>query len=181
MVNLGQNESLAAQGRVCAESTLSHRCRPVSVLFVHRDAAAIDCCLQELGKGQFTVSSDSVLHLALCAEQLRSKSYDVVVVEYPCPSCNGSQAIHLLHQIAQETPIVLLITGIGGESIAELAAQGAFEYLEREHIAQLPIAVRRALKEKKLREELEEARTALPHSQSLYRAGGQPRLWPLPV
>ena len=39
-----------------------------------------------------------------------------------------------------------------------------------EHLAQLPMAVRRALNGKKLREELEEARRALRHSQSLYRA-----------
>src|SRR5208283_9322 len=40
----------------------------------------------------------------------------------------------------------------------------------REHITQLPMAVRRALNDKQLREELEEARRALLHSQSLYRA-----------
>ncbi|HEY1469823.1 MAG TPA: sensor domain-containing diguanylate cyclase [Candidatus Acidoferrum sp.] len=70
----------------------------------------------------------------------------------------------------RETPLVFLSGGIGSESIAELAAQGAFEYVEREHLAQLPMAVRRVLNDKKLREELEEARIALRHSQSLYRA-----------
>jgi diguanylate cyclase (GGDEF)-like protein/PAS domain S-box-containing protein len=42
--------------------------------------------------------------------------------------------------------------------------------VERQHIAQLPMAVRRALKEKKLSSELEEAERALRHSRSLYRA-----------
>jgi diguanylate cyclase (GGDEF)-like protein/PAS domain S-box-containing protein len=63
-----------------------------------------------------------------------------------------------------------LTTGLGTESRAELTASGAFEYVEQEHIAQLPMAVRRALNDKKLREELEEVRQALQHSQSLYRA-----------
>jgi diguanylate cyclase (GGDEF)-like protein/PAS domain S-box-containing protein len=57
-----------------------------------------------------------------------------------------------------------------GESIAQLTAYGAFDYVEREHTANLPMAVRRTLNDKKLREELEEAKKALRHSQSLYRA-----------
>jgi len=170
MANLAPNQILSIQGSFRPESTTSHRRRPVSVLFVHRDADAIDCCLQELEKGQFAVRSDLVLNLAQCAAQLRTQSYDVIIVEYPSPSFKGSQALQLLHQAAQEIPLIFLTLGIGIESIAELAAQGAFEYVELEHIAQLPMAVRRALNEKRLRAELQEAEKALRHSQSLYRA-----------
>ena len=147
-----------------------HRPRPLRVLFVHLGAAAIDSCLQELKKGQFTVSYDLVLSLAQCTEQLRSQLYDVIVVEYPNPSCKGSQGLQLLHQEAQKTPLIFMISAVGSESMAELTAHGTFEYVEREHIAQLPMSVRRAVNEKELREELEEARKALQHSQSLYRA-----------
>jgi len=116
------------------------------------------------------VQSDLVLNLAQCAAQLRSQSYDVIIVEYPSPSFKGSQALQLLHQTAQDIPLIFLTFGIGIDSIAELAAQGAFDYVELEHLAQLPMAVRRALNEKSLRAELQEAEKALRHSQSLYRA-----------
>jgi diguanylate cyclase (GGDEF)-like protein/PAS domain S-box-containing protein len=142
----------------------------VRVLFVHREASAIDSCVQELEKGQFAVQSDLVLNLAQCAAQLRRQSYDVIIVEYPSPSFKGSQALQLLHQTAQEIPVLFLTFGIGIDSIAELAAQGTFDYVELEHVAQLPMAVRRALNEKSLRAELQEAEKALRHSQSLYRA-----------
>src|SRR4029077_15995266 len=94
----------------------------------------------------------------------------VVVAEYPSPSWKGSQALQLLHQTVQEVPLLFLTTPMGGESIAKLTADGAFDYVEEEHLAQLPMAVRRVLNEKKLRAELEEAGKALRHSQSLYRA-----------
>jgi diguanylate cyclase (GGDEF)-like protein/PAS domain S-box-containing protein len=170
MSNLHQNESKAVEERVRPENTLSHRRRSLHVLFVHSDAAAIESCLQELEKAQFTVSSNSVFDLVQCAELFRSQTYDVVLVDYPSPNCDGSQVVHLLHQTVQEIPVIFLITDSGTESIAELSAHGGFDYVEREHIAKLPMAVRRALKEKKLHEELEEARKALQHSQSLYRA-----------
>ncbi|MGB9465893.1 MAG: diguanylate cyclase [Candidatus Acidiferrum sp.] len=111
-----------------------------------------------------------LLNLGQCAERLHSQSYDVVVSEYPCPSLKGSQELQILHKQLQEIPLLFVANAMGSESIAQLAADGAFDYVERDHVAQLPMAVRQALNEKKLREELEEARKALRHSQSLYRA-----------
>jgi diguanylate cyclase (GGDEF)-like protein/PAS domain S-box-containing protein len=151
-------------------TTDSHRSRALDILFIHRDADTVECCLQELKKAQFTLSADIALNLAQCTEQLRSQSYDVVVAEYPSPSWNGAQGLQFLRQTVEEIPLLFVTTSKGNESIAELTAHGAFDYVEGEHIAQLPMAVRRALNEKKLRAELEEAGKALKHSQSLYHA-----------
>jgi diguanylate cyclase (GGDEF)-like protein/PAS domain S-box-containing protein len=147
-----------------------HRRRPLSVLFIHRDADVVDSCLEELKKARFILSADFVLTLAQCTEQLRSQSYDVVVAEYPSPNWKGPQALELLHQTVQEIPLLFVTTAMGSESLAQLTAEGAFDYVEQDHLAQLPMAVRRVLNEKKLRGELEEAGKALRHSQSLYRA-----------
>ncbi len=170
MSNLLERESRAYNGVVYPEDTPSHRRRTLRVLFVHRDADAIDTCVQELKKGQFTVIHDFVLNLGQCAAQLRSQHYDVIVVEYPSPSCNSSQILKFLHQTVKEVLVIFLTTGLVGESIGESTAQGVFDTVEREYIGKLPMVVRRALIDKKLREELEGARKALQHSQSLYRA-----------
>jgi diguanylate cyclase (GGDEF)-like protein/PAS domain S-box-containing protein len=170
IAKLGQAEIQSDRRNVRPDSTASHRRRPLRVLFIHRDADAVDSCVQELEKAQFVVSTDVVLTLAQCTEQLRSQSYDVVVAEYPSPSWKGSQALQLLRQTLQEIPLVFVTTAMGTKSLAELIACGAFDYVEMEHIAQLSIAIRRALNEKELRAELEAAGKALRHSQSLYRA-----------
>jgi len=152
------------------QGAVSHRRCPVRVLFIHGDATIVHNCLEELKRARFGVRADVVSTLAECTEHLRSGSYDVVVAEYPSPSWKGSQALQLLRQTVQEIPLLFLTTSPGNEFIAELTAHGAFDYVEREHLAQLPMAVRRALNERKLRAELEEAGKALRHSQSLYRA-----------
>ena len=164
------SETQAGREYVRVENPSSHRRRTLHVLFVHRDAEAINSCLQELENGQFTVRSDFVLNLGQCAEQLRSRAYDVIVVEYPSPSCKGSQSLQLFRQSVHETPLICLTSVTRRKDFSELTAQGTFEYVEEENITQLSMAVRRALNEKTLREELEEARKALQHSQSLYRA-----------
>src|SRR5258708_27124780 len=137
---------------------------------MHRDADVVDCCVEELKRARFTVSADLDLTIAQCTQQLRSQTYDVIVAEYPSPYWKGSQALQLLRQTVQEIPLLFVITAMARESIAELTVHGAFDYVEREHIAQLPMAIRRAVNEKKLRAKLEEAGRALRHSQSLYRA-----------
>jgi diguanylate cyclase (GGDEF)-like protein/PAS domain S-box-containing protein len=140
------------------------------VLFVHRDADVVENCVEALKKAQFVVSADFVLNLPQCAERLNSQSFDVVVAEYPCPSLKACQALQVLKKKFQEIPLLFVANAEGSESIVQIAGEGAFDCVQREHIAQLPMAIRRALNEKKLREELEDARVALRHSQWLYRA-----------
>jgi diguanylate cyclase (GGDEF)-like protein/PAS domain S-box-containing protein len=130
----------------------------------------VNNCLDELKKAQFTVSADFVLNLAQSAERLHSQSYDVVVAEYPCPSLKDPQALQALHKNLQETPLLFVAGAPSSDSIAQVTVDGTFDYVERDHLAQLPMAVRQALNEKKLRDELKDARNALRHSQSLYRA-----------
>ena len=170
MSNLAQNESQTDRSSLRTKGAAPHRRRPLSVLFIHRDAEVVDSCLEELKKARFILSADFVLTLAQCTEQLRSQSYDVVVAEYPSPSWKGPQALELLHQTVQEIPLLFVTTAMGSESIAQLTAEGAFDYVEQEHLTQLPMAVRRVLNEQRLRAELQEAGKALKHSQSLYRA-----------
>src|SRR6266496_874085 len=143
-LHLSQTAAQPAQGRVHNEGTPSHRSRPLRALFVHRDADTIDACVRELEKGQFTVKYDFVLNVAQCAEQLQSRSYDVIVVEYPSPGCKASQILQVLHQAVRDLPVIFLTAGLGGQSILELGAEDLFEHVEQEHLSQLPMAVRRA-------------------------------------
>jgi len=170
------------RGEVSSKSSTSHRRRPLRVLFVHLDADVMETCSQELDKAQFTVESDFVLSLAQSTDQLRLQPADVMIIEYPSPSCKESQVLQLIHQSVQETPIIFLATGPGTESITTLMADGSFEYVEQGHLARLPMAVRRVLNERKLRRELAEAKKALRHSQIVVSSSGrQSYLWNLSV
>jgi diguanylate cyclase (GGDEF)-like protein/PAS domain S-box-containing protein len=167
--NLGAN-NLASNLISFGTEGPSHRLRRIRVLFVHHDSRIVDECLQALTKAQFIVSFDTVSTLEQCAEQFGSQAYDVVVAEYPSPSWQGPKGLQLLHETVREIPLLFVTTDMASESIVELAAHGVFDCVEREHLAQLPLAVRQALNEKNLRDELEGVRRALRHSQSLYRA-----------
>jgi diguanylate cyclase (GGDEF)-like protein/PAS domain S-box-containing protein len=158
------------QSDIHLRSSISHRSRPLSVLFVHRDADRIDSCVNELEAAQFVVRHDFVPTLEQCTKLLLTQSYDVVIAENPGLDRKEVRSLQLLQETMPEIPLLLLTTSKDGESLEPLNADGNVDYVEQRHLAQLPMAVRRLLSHKKLRADLEDARTALRHSQSLYRA-----------
>lgn len=170
MSNVAQNHLGSDLGISRMENKSSHRLRYIRVLFVHDDAHLIDNCLQELRSARFVVKADVVLTVAQCNEQLRSHSYEIVVAGYPSPSWKDSQALQLIHQTIPAIPLLFVTSASDSGPLMDLTVHGAFYCVERDHLGQLPLTVRHALNEKNLREELEGARKALRHSQSLYRA-----------
>jgi len=170
MAHATESGDLPYLATIRPESAPSHRTRPLRVLFIHRDPEAIDTCLQELKRGQFLVTHTSVLNWTQGSEHLRSQPYDLIVAEYLGRSFQKPGALQLFRQAAGEVPLIFLVAGMASEAFALFAVQGDFEYVQREHIAHLPMTVRRVLNEKRLRSDLAEAEKALRHSHSLYRA-----------
>jgi two-component system, cell cycle response regulator len=144
--------------------------RPLRILFVHRDAADVERCVEELRSAQFVVSADVVLTLEQFAEQLRSHRYDLVVAEYPSPNWQGPQALELLHQTERQIPLIFVTDTMRRKALLEITENGAADYIEMDRIAYLPGAVRRALDGKLLREERDRAEKQLRHSEAHYRA-----------
>ncbi|MGA2814421.1 MAG: diguanylate cyclase [Candidatus Acidiferrum sp.] len=169
MANLAHKEAQSNPTAFHAERSAAHRSRTIRVLFVHRDTRVVDGCLEELHKAGFIVTADVASSLAQGSDLLRSRSYEVLLAGWPMPNLNRVEVSQILEQVAENLPI-LFVADAGGEYPAQLTTEIPFDYIERGHLAQLPMAVRRALKEAVLRAELAEAGKALRHSQSLYRA-----------
>ncbi|HMD10097.1 MAG TPA: diguanylate cyclase [Candidatus Acidoferrum sp.] len=108
--------------------------------------------------------------LGQCVEQLRKESFDLIVAEYPSPNWSGSQALQVLQQVVRSVPLVFVAASLRRESRAALAANGAYDFIEPEHMEHLPMAARRALEEKKLREELAQAEKTSANAEARYRA-----------
>jgi diguanylate cyclase (GGDEF)-like protein/PAS domain S-box-containing protein len=140
------------------------------VLFVHRDAGNIECCLQELRRAHFKVSADVILTPQQFAGRLKSKYYDIVLVEYPSPNWRGPEALEILNLRDRRIPCIYLTDTAQLETVAELIAEGAADCVGMDHVGHLPVSVRRALSENNLREERDQTEKKLRHSEARYRA-----------
>jgi len=148
----------------------AYRWQALRVLFLHRDADEVDSCLQELKRAEFAVEADIVLTLGQCVEQLRKVQFDLIVAEYPSPNWSGTQALQVLQQVVQSVPVIFVAASLQRECKAALRANGAYDFIEPARMDHLPVAVRGALEEKKLREELAQAEKTRERAEARYRA-----------
>ncbi len=139
-------------------------------LFLYRDARDVEHCVREIETGQFKVSADVVLTTEQFAERLASKYYDVVLAEHPTPNWIGMWALEHLHQTQKQVPLIFVTSPMQPEAVAELITMGVADCVEMAHIGHLPVAIRRAIDEKNLREERDQAEKKLRHSEAHYRA-----------
>jgi diguanylate cyclase (GGDEF)-like protein/PAS domain S-box-containing protein len=148
----------------------SRRRQPTQILFVHSDLKAVDRCLDELHSVQFNVRSDVAQNFEELARCVGSQHYDLIVAECPGADRQGMQSIELLRQARNGTPLIFVTDTLRRETAMEFAQDGVLDYIEMDRIARLPMAVRRVLDEKNLREERDRAEKELRHSKAHYRA-----------
>jgi diguanylate cyclase (GGDEF)-like protein/PAS domain S-box-containing protein len=143
---------------------------PLRILFAHTDAAKVEQCVQELRSAHFDLSADVVLTLDQFVKRVKSRFYDVVLAEHPSPNWEGPQVLDILRLRDRHIPCIFLTETMQAESEAELITRGAADCVEMGHIGHIPVAIRRALSDSKLREERHQTEKKLRHSEARYRA-----------
>jgi diguanylate cyclase (GGDEF)-like protein/PAS domain S-box-containing protein len=170
MSTFPRSETMREQRGSTARSTVTQRQPRLRVLFVHREMEDVERCLRELKSVQIVVSADVVQTPRQFTERLRSRSYDLVVAEYPSPTWRGSRALELLRRTGKEIPLIYVIDTLRRKTVLEFTKRDAGHCIEMDRIALFPMVVRRALDEKHLRGERDRAEKELRHSKAYYRA-----------
>jgi DNA-binding NtrC family response regulator len=167
--------------QVSALNAPERRQNLVRILFVNRCLGDVERCLQELKRLRFTVSSDVVLTPEQFVERLRVDVYDTIVAEYPSPNGHETQALDILHEMGKDISLVFLAHGLKRETAAEFILKGAADCIELDSIGHLPVAVHRALEEKRCAISENERKRVTAVRGALSCPGGKPELRDLPV
>ena len=94
---------------------------------------------------------------------------DIILSDYSMPQFSGLKAAKLLRESGSDIPFIL-ISGTVGEDVAVEAMQhGATDYLLKDRIARLGPAVGRALEQKALRQQRQQAEEELRQSEHRFR------------
>jgi diguanylate cyclase (GGDEF)-like protein/PAS domain S-box-containing protein len=119
---------------------------------------------------EFIVKPDVAVNAEELAERVNSQRYDLVVADCPSTGQQGTSTMDVLRQTSTGTPLIFVTDTLQRETVMELAKNGASDCIEMDRIARLPMAVRRTLDERNLREERDRAEKRLRHSKAHYRA-----------
>ena len=78
---------------------------------------------------------------------------DVILADYNMPLLDAPRALDLLHALDLDIPFIVVSGAIGEDVAVAMMRRGATDYLLKDRLSRLASAVRRALDERKLREE----------------------------
>jgi PAS domain S-box-containing protein len=140
---------------------------PIRVLILEDRPEDAELMLHELRRSCFQPTWQRVDTEAGYLKQLESPP-DVILADYYMPQLDAPGALELLHELDLDIPFIV-VSGASGEDVAvAMMRQGATDYLLKDRLRRLGPAVRRALADKRLREDTRRAEKALRASEARF-------------
>ncbi len=79
--------------------------------------------------------------------------YDLILADYNLPQWRGTETLEILCRENLDIPLIIVTGYLGEEKAVDYIKQGATDCVLKDRLARLPVAVRRALEEKRLRDQ----------------------------
>ena len=89
--------------------------------------------------------------------ELRTTRPHVVLADYNLPHWRGMEALEILAREGLDIPLILVTGALGDMTAVDCIKQGATDYVLKGALTRLPIAIRRSLQEKSLRDQRQRA------------------------
>jgi PAS domain S-box-containing protein len=87
------------------------------------------------------------------AREIEGHCPDLVIADYNLPQWRGMDALEVLKRERPGVPLILVTGALGEMTAVECFKNGIADYVLKGSLTRLPVAVRRALEERKLREQ----------------------------
>src|SRR5207302_1730368 len=126
--------------------------RPKRVLLIEHEGADVELTVRALRNNWAELHID-VVSTPEALEESEPHSYDVVLSDYRLPGWNGMEAFRNLKDRGVNVPFILITGTIGEERAVDCIKQGIADYVLKDKLVKLPIAVERALEEYATRQE----------------------------
>jgi DNA-binding NtrC family response regulator len=124
--------------------------QPLRMLLVEHDEVVAERVVRTLVDHGYSVQADVVSSMEEFLGLLSHASYPLVVAGAEGPSWRGTDILDLLAALPQETPCIVLTGALNERAAARWIDQGADDFVYKDRLARLPLAVRRVLREQRL-------------------------------
>ena len=142
---------------------------PLRVLLLEESVSDSQNILEELRTAGMAIESTVVGNRGEFIDAIMSQEFGVILSAHRLTDWNGLGALGELQKIGKAAPFLVVNGEMGRQETAEWLQMGVSDCVPKNQLARLPMAVKRALEEQKLREANEEARRALEESEARNR------------
>jgi signal transduction histidine kinase len=136
------------------------------VLLVEDNPADVELVLLALREDGFEISSDVVQTVEEFTLRIHAAAYDLILADYNLPHWSGMDALEILRCENLDVPLIVVTGYLGEEKAVECLKQGATDCVLKDHLARLPLSVRRALEERRLRQQRRQFEEELARSNA---------------
>src|SRR5262245_47992927 len=127
--------------------------RPLRLLIVEDSADDALLIVRQLQRSDFDPTWERVETSAALSAALARQSWDVILTDHHMPHLSAPAALAVVQQQGLDVPFLVVSGSIGEELAVRLIKQGAIDYLFKDRLARLGVAVELALDQRRLREE----------------------------
>ena len=118
------------------------------------DAALVELELQRAGIEPECTRVDTADGLM---NALESQQWDIIISDYNLPDFDGLEALKILKKTGKDIPFIIISGTVGEEIAVEAVLAGAQDYVMKDNLTRVPVAVRREIQNQKVREEKKKA------------------------
>jgi len=130
---------------------------PLNALIVEDSEDDTLLVLRELQRDGFNVLWERVETADALHTALIHRSWDVIISDYRLPGFDASAALKIVRQSQTDLPFIVVSGTLGETSAVALMKAGAQDYLLKDSLVRLPEAVRREVREARIRTERKQA------------------------
>jgi PAS domain S-box-containing protein len=143
--------------------------KPINVLFLEDRETDAEIVIRELRRAGFSPTWKRVETEPDFLAEIKNLP-DIILSDYSMPQFSGLRAAKLLRESGLHIPFILISGTVGEDAAVEAMQHGATDYLLKDRLGRLGIAVERALDQARLRNERDRAAEALFKAGALQRA-----------
>jgi signal transduction histidine kinase len=145
--------------------------KPLRVLHVEDNEDDSLLVMRELRRGGFDPECERVDTQAAFRSALQGKDWDVIISDYALPRYNGLTALADKKAGGKDIPFILVSGTIGESSAVDAMRAGAQDYVLKESLGRLPLAVEREVRDAAVRATQRRMSEQLAISERMASAG----------
>jgi len=137
--------------RITEEPSPTVRNAPLRLLIAEDSSEDLALMVLELSRAGLLYSHTHVEDKQRFEQAIVSSTFDAVISDYRFPGWTGMDAFAYVRALDPEIPFLLVTGNLGDEAAVDCIKRGVDDYILKDHLSRLPVALQRTLAEKALR------------------------------
>ena len=143
--------------------------KPLRVLLVEHDDADAELVTEAVTRFDPQARVDVAANRKQFTELLARHEYGIVLADYRLPGWTGMDAFRELRRLGFGIPFIVVTGNLGDERAVDCVKEGANDYILKDQLPRLPMAISRALDDRRVRQERAQGLEALRASEEQFR------------